>query len=211
VSQAAAKAAPPATSWPPVARAQYGTPQGDGERICLSAARSSEIVVGADAASDCCDRAAGARPCGWAPHCQERRKGRCRQQEEEADPDGAAERGQHQPDATRRPPEQPDRVAMVASAGHRRSHRIDQRGTLQSAGQQRVAIAEFRSAATLSIGRSVKRVLPSRESAPTINHSMQYARRQRAKGRRPLINSAALPGQKAARTDLLPPPLAVRH
>jgi hypothetical protein len=35
---------------------------------------------------------------------------------------------------------------------------------------------------------------------------MQYARRQRAKGRRPLINSAALPGQKAAHTVLLVPP-----
>jgi hypothetical protein len=37
---------------------------------------------------------------------------------------------------------------------------------------------------------------------------MQYARRQRAKGRRPLINSAALPGQKAALTDLLALPPA---
>jgi hypothetical protein len=34
---------------------------------------------------------------------------------------------------------------------------------------------------------------------------MQYARRQRAKGRRPLINSAALLVQKAARTDLAGP------
>jgi hypothetical protein len=37
---------------------------------------------------------------------------------------------------------------------------------------------------------------------------MQYARRQRAKGRRPLINSAALPGQKAMHTDLLALPPA---
>jgi hypothetical protein len=66
------------------------------------------------------------------------------------------------------------------------------------------------SSATLSIGRSVKRILPSRDSAPTINHSMQYARRQRAKGRRPLINSAALPGQKAAPTDLMAQPPAQR-
>jgi hypothetical protein len=35
---------------------------------------------------------------------------------------------------------------------------------------------------------------------------MQYARRQRAKGRRPLINSAALPGQKAVRADLFAQP-----
>jgi len=39
---------------------------------------------------------------------------------------------------------------------------------------------------------------------------MQYARRQRAKGRRPLINSAALPGQKAARTVLPSQPPARR-
>jgi hypothetical protein len=39
---------------------------------------------------------------------------------------------------------------------------------------------------------------------------MQYARRQRAKGRRPLINSAALPGHRATPTDLLTRTLAQR-
>ena len=148
----------------------------------------------------------------WQPHHQERRKGGRRQQEEQADPMARPSGGSISQMPTQETARNsPTAVAIAASAGHSRSHRIDQRARVQGAGQQRVAIAGLEIVAALSIGRSVKSILPSRESAPTINHSMQYARRQRAKGRRPLINSAALPGpDKPRRPGRAPACLAKR-
>jgi hypothetical protein len=90
------------------------------------------------------------------PYHQERRKGRGRQQEEEADTDGAAERRQHQPDA--KPGDRQEQPDRGRERGERRPQTLPQdrqARPLQSAGQQRVAIVgiEFCYAVYRAIGQ----------------------------------------------------------
>ena len=64
-----------------------GAPQGDGERILLVGCK----IVRDRGGGPMLQVTVAIEPpepihAAWQPHCQERRKGRCREQEEQADP-----------------------------------------------------------------------------------------------------------------------------